>query len=224
MVVSSTPNINEKAVLEIAPKKLFQTRENNPDCKRIAEQLYRRAAAMRGNAIACGTAKRGITFGKTTYLNNGCLPSCMYKGVTDILLRRNELFTFKETCAILGHCNIDENLPLIVQTIRKYGIVIFGFPECPEEDLPIALYFFFEETFGIQPKIELCWRVTVENEPDIVDVIFDNIATKQEVAEKSHILDDTGIKIDTDFNISWIIDSMCCKDYDDADFYPHNVS
>lgn len=220
MVISNTP----KAVLEIASRNLSQMSEKNPQYKITSEQLKIRAAAMRSNLKVCGTAKRGITFGKTTIMNGGCLPSCMYKGVTDILVRRNELFTFKETCEILGHCDIDENLALIIQTIRKYGIVIIGFPGCKEEDLPLAVYFFIEEVFGIQSKIELCWRVKVEGEPDIVDVIFDNIATKQKIAKNRHILEDTDVKIDTNFNISWIVDSMCCDDFDDEDFYPHNVS
>lgn len=217
MVVSNTPNINKKAVLEIASRKLFKMSEKNPEYKKFSEQLNRYSVALGcTNVTVCSMFKPPISFGNTTSMKGGCSPSCMYKGVLEILVRRNELFTFKEACEIVGHCEEDKNLTLIHDIIRKYGIVFIGFPKCAEKDLFLAVYFFIEDKFGIKPNIEFCSRMSEKGEPDLVDVIFDNIVTKKKIAKKHRILEGSGVVLETYFDASWIIDGIFGDDSDGA--------
>lgn len=218
MVVSNTATINKRAVLEIASRKLFKMSENNPEYKKFSEQLNRYSVALgNSNLKICEMIKPPITFGNASSNKVSCSPSCLYKGVLEILERRNELFTFKEACQILGHCKENKDLTSIHDIIQKYGIVFIGFPECAEEDLFLAVHIFIEEMFGIQPKIVFCSRLSEEDEPDLVDVIFDSIVTKKKISEKHRNLEGSGILIDTYFDASWIIDRLFSGDSVESD-------
>lgn len=224
MVVSNTSSTNKRAVPEIASRKLFHLKDMSFENKMFSEQLDRlRYAPGLGTRVkACiRHGQPAITFGDLTCLNSGhnsgCSPSCMYNGVIDILVRRNELFTFKEACAILEHCEKSKDWTLIQETIRKYGIVIIGFPECAEEDLLLAVFFFIEDMFGITPNIEFCRRRREGGEPGVVDIIFDNIVTKEKIAEKHRILEGSGIKLETYLDVSWIVDGLYQGDSSESD-------
>lgn len=177
-----------------------------------------------------------VTFGN---VNRDTCPtqSCIGKGVADILVRRTKLFTFEEACAILCHFDprTKASRNFIEDIIRKYGIVIIGLRPCAEEDLILSVYIFFEDMFGItlncseryrspptktkkqmeikpfekKPNIEMCVKITDEFGREAVGVVFDCIRVKDKIASNLHLLDDSGIEINTTFEIDWILDELC---------------
>lgn len=150
---------------------------------------------------------------KNTQYSCICLSlSCVCQGVLDILQRRPSMFTFKEACAVLIHCGIDEHsVGFIRSTITSYSLIINGFPTCATEDLQLAIYFFFEDVFGVRCNFELCSRY-IENEGvEVVGLVFDKVQTKRFILNNLNRLESTKVEIEPNFEIDWILDCCCGK-------------
>lgn len=142
--------------------------------------------------------------------NDGCSSeSCVGEGAVDIFKRNPSCYSFRQACSIFMHLNLACHFELIRSTLLNYSLKIYGLPECSSEDLYLSVYIFFDEVLGFECKLELCVALVENNDLGVIGVMLDSIHMIRRILEKATCLEGTGIKIQNNYDLDWILNGFC---------------